>query len=188
VLRESTATLLAELGNLKTIIGRFSDFARMPPPDFQPVNLNDIVSRAVRLFEAQFRSVPGAEISVRLDTDPNLPAIQADAEQLNRALQNLILNAIDAMPAGGALGILTRREDAKIVLEVSDSGKGIEQEERQRLFTPYYTTKQHGTGLGLAIVQSVVSDHRGKISVTSEPGRGTTFRIELGTSHTFTGS
>ena len=72
-----------------------------------------------------------------------------------------------------------RLEDRKIALEVSDTGEGLTPEECARLFTPYYTTKQHGTGLGLAIVQSVVSDHKGTITVRSEPGKGATFRIEL---------
>jgi signal transduction histidine kinase len=89
------------------------------------------------------------------------------------------LNALDAMPQGGTLTIRTARHDNKVALEVSDTGEGLTPEEVDRLFTPYYTTKQHGTGLGLAIVQSVVSDHKGTITVHSEPGQGATFRIEL---------
>jgi two-component system, NtrC family, nitrogen regulation sensor histidine kinase NtrY len=98
---------------------------------------------------------------------------------LQRALQNLALNALDAMPSGGVLTVRTAHSGGSVRLEVSDSGSGLTREECERLFTPYYTTKQHGTGLGLAIVQSVVSDHGGRISVQSEPGRGSTFRIEL---------
>jgi signal transduction histidine kinase len=83
------------------------------------------------------------------------------------------------MPEGGELSVRTARTNGRIVIEVSDTGGGLTPEEQARLFTPYYTTKQHGTGLGLAIVQSVVSDHQGTISVQSEPERGTTFRMEL---------
>jgi signal transduction histidine kinase len=83
------------------------------------------------------------------------------------------------MPGGGTLRIQTRQYNNTVILEVSDTGQGLTKEECDRLFTPYYTTKQHGTGLGLAIVQSVVSDHGGTISVQSVPGRGATFRIEL---------
>jgi two-component system sporulation sensor kinase B len=90
-----------------------------------------------------------------------------------------VLNALDAMPEGGTLMVRTSLHDGGVRLEVSDSGQGLTDEECQRLFTPYYTTKQHGTGLGLAIVQSVVSDHHGKISVSSGSGRGTTFTIDL---------
>ena len=90
---------------------------------------------------------------------------------------------MDAMPQGGALRIRTRQYNSTVILEVSDTGQGLTEEECARLFTPYYTTKRHGTGLGLAIVQSVVSDHGGRISVESAPGRGATFRIELPVSH-----
>src|SRR5205807_5469601 len=85
----------------------------------------------------------------------------------------------DAMPSGGTLTVRTAHANGSVRLEVSDTGSGLTKEECERLFTPYYTTKQHGTGLGLAIVQSVVSDHGGRISVESQPGRGATFRIEL---------
>ena len=177
VFRESTQTLLAELANLKTIIGRFSDFAKMPAPQFEAVDLNELVRAVLRLLEAQLAAT--STIHPEIDLDPRLPSIQADPEQLKRALQNLALNALDAMPGGGTLRIETRQYNSTVLLEVSDTGQGLTKEECARLFTPYYTTKQHGTGLGLAIVQSVVSDHGGSISVESVPGRGATFRIEL---------
>jgi signal transduction histidine kinase len=92
----------------------------------------------------------------------------------------LILNAMDAMPSGGVLMLRTSpAADGGVHLEISDTGTGLTSEECERLFTPYYTTKQHGTGLGLAIVQSVVSDHGGRIWVESEAGVGTSFHIEL---------
>src|SRR5579871_2076498 len=177
VFRESTATLLAELANLKAIIGRFSDFAKMPTPQFEPVQLNDVVGAVLKLLDAQI----AASATIHLDTqlDPSLPSIAADPEQVKRAIQNLVLDAMDAMPAGGTLRIATRQYNGTVILEVADSGQGLTPEECARLFTPYYTTKHHGTGLGLAIVQSVVSDHHGTISVESQPGRGATFRIEL---------
>jgi len=100
---------------------------------------------------------------------------------LHRAFQNLVLNALDAMPSGGTLTLRTAAHHGVVRIEVADTGKGLAPEEVSRLFTPYYTTKQQGTGLGLAIVQSVVSDHHGTILVSSEEGRGATFRIELPT-------
>ncbi len=176
VFRESTATLLGELGKLRGIIGRFSDFAKMPRPQLETVDLNGLVRESLKLFEAQIQA---AGVGLRLELAAGLRAVQADPGQIGRALQNLVLNAIDAMPGGGVLTIRTAALDGGVRLEVADTGQGLTQEECDRLFTPYYTTKTHGTGLGLAIVQSVVSDHGGKIAVSSTPGRGTTFRIDF---------
>jgi two-component system nitrogen regulation sensor histidine kinase NtrY len=179
VFRESTATLLAELAQLKTIIGRFSDFARMPAPVLESVNVNEVASGVVKLFAGHFDRNGSGRIDLKTEFDPALSSVPADPEQLGRALRNLVLNAMDAMPEGGTLRMCTRGSEDGVRIEVSDSGQGLTAEECERLFTPYYTTKQHGTGLGLAIVQSVVSDHRGRIAVTSEPGRGATFIIDL---------
>jgi signal transduction histidine kinase len=179
VFHEGTATLLAEINNLKTIIGRFSEFSRMPQPQRQPTQVNDVVRSVLRVFDAQLQDKDKNQISVRTELEQALPEISADPDLLHRALQNLVLNAIDAMPQGGELAIRTESLGDRIEVCVSDTGSGLTQEECGRLFTPYYTTKKHGTGLGLAIVQSVVSDHGGKISVESTKETGTTFRIEL---------
>ena len=179
VFRESTAILLSEIESLKKIVGQFSDFAKMPQPELGPVNLNDVVRSVLNLFEAQFSAVGRPPITPEVYLDEALPVIQADSTLLHRAIENLILNAMDAMPAGGVVMVRTSHDLESVHLEISDTGAGLTQEECERLFTPYYTTKQHGTGLGLAIVQSVVSDHGGRISVESESGVGTTFRISL---------
>jgi two-component system nitrogen regulation sensor histidine kinase NtrY len=177
VFQEGTATLLAEITNLKNIIGRFSEFSRMPQPQRRPTQVNDVAHSVLRIFSAQFREQN--RIAVRTELADALPEIPADPDLLQRALQNLVLNAIDAMPQGGELTIRTRGLRDYVEILVSDTGSGLTEEECSRLFTPYYTTKQHGTGLGLAIAQSVVSDHGGKISVESTKEKGTTFRIEL---------
>jgi two-component system, NtrC family, nitrogen regulation sensor histidine kinase NtrY len=177
VFREGTSTLLAELANLKQIIGRFSDFAKMPAPEMRPVSLNELAAETVRLFGPQLEQ---AGVRGALELDPNLRPVPADSEQMSRVLRNLTLNAIDAMPQGGVLTLRTTALEGGARLEVSDTGTGLTPEECERIFTPYYTSKTHGTGLGLAIVQSVVSDHKGRIAVESAPGKGTTFRIELG--------
>jgi two-component system, NtrC family, nitrogen regulation sensor histidine kinase NtrY len=179
VFNEATATLKAELANLNTIIGRFSDFSKMPAPQLTQVNINEVLRNAVRLFEPQFTAVGKPSITTEYFLSESLPEIDADPDLLHRAFQNLVLNALDAMPAGGTLTLRTSNREDTVRIEVSDTGKGLTPEECSRLFTPYYTTKQQGTGLGLAIVQSVVSDHLGTISVTSEEGRGATFRIDL---------
>src|SRR5713226_8785484 len=179
VFHESTATLKAELANLNTIVSRFSDFSKMPAPHFVRVNVNEAIRNAVRLFEPQFNEVGKPTITPELFLTDPLPEIDADPDLLHRAFQNLVLNSLDAMPAGGTLTLKTFEHEGSVRIEVADTGKGLTPEECSRLFTPYYTTKLQGTGLGLAIVQSVVSDHHGNISVTSHEGRGTTFRIDL---------
>lgn len=177
--RESSATLLAEISNLKTIIQRFSEFSKMPQPQLESVQVNDIVRGVAQLFQAQFEAPGRPPIKCIQNLDNSLPPIAADPQLLHRAVSNLVLNAMDVMPQGGTITLATRRRNDKTLIEVSDTGSGLTPEECERIFTPYYTTKQHGTGLGLAIVQSVVSDHGGTITVKSDPGRGTTFTIEL---------
>jgi len=179
VFRESSRTLLAEIANLKGIVGRFSEFSKMPQPKLQAVHVNETIRGVVQLFQAQLEAPGRAKISCEVRLDPHLEPVAADAELLHRAISNLVLNAMDAMPQGGTLSLRTRGEGGNVVIEVADTGAGLTADECERIFTPYYTSKEHGTGLGLAIVQSVVSDHGGRIQVQSEPGRGTTFVIEL---------
>jgi signal transduction histidine kinase len=177
VFRESTATLSTEIANLKTIIGRFSDFSKMPKPELERIDAKDAVERVRALYENAARRDAKIEIAVDIARAP-MP-LDADPELLHRALSNLVLNAMDAMPDGGKLTISARPVENKIEIRVSDTGQGLTPEECERLFTPYYTTKQHGTGLGLAIVQSVIADHAGTIAVESAAGGGATFIITL---------
>jgi two-component system nitrogen regulation sensor histidine kinase NtrY len=187
VFRESTSTLGMEIANLKTIIGRFSDFSKMPKPELERVDAREVVERVRSLYEpvsnmadqgaANDSEAGKIRFDVELAEEP-MP-LDADPELLHRAISNLVLNAMDAMPHGGTLTLGARPKGETVELRVADSGDGITPEECERLFTPYYTTKEHGTGLGLAIVQSVVADHNGTIAVESRPGAGVTFVISL---------
>jgi two-component system, NtrC family, nitrogen regulation sensor histidine kinase NtrY len=176
IVRDGTRTLHEEFMQLKNVIARFSDFSKMPAPELQNVDVNAVAQSAVQLQHPVLQA-KGIRSAINLDPAPLFAS--ADPVLLRRAIDNLILNAIDAMPNGGTLNVRTSRSDERAVIEVADLGSGLTPEECERLFTPYYTTKQHGTGLGLAIVQSIVSDHGGQISVRSEKGSGTTFRMEF---------
>jgi len=171
LVRESTDTVLEELRALRTIIDEFSQFARMPRPSLAPTDLNALVQRVLGLYHR-----PGSPVQVVLDAQVGLPAVDGDRDLLSRAVSNLVANAFDAMPEGGTLRIRTSGGPDGVALEVADTGPGLTEEQRTRLFTPYFTTKKGGTGLGLAIVQGIVSDHGGRIEVRSSEA-GTTFVI-----------
>ena len=188
VFRESTRTLGMEIANLKTIIGRFSEFSRMPKPHLERIDVNEALRRIARLyFPVASRTVnaagAGETLQTKISCCLNIASqplwIDADPELLHRALSNLVLNAMDAMPDGGQLTLSSALREGKGEIRVADTGQGLTPEECERLFTPYYTTKQHGTGLGLAIVQSVIADHNGAIAVESCTGKGATFVITL---------
>jgi two-component system, NtrC family, nitrogen regulation sensor histidine kinase NtrY len=177
VFNESTQTLSMEIGNLKKIIGRFSDFSKMPKPELERTDAKDAVMRVRNLYAAGTEDGPKIDLVTKLEESP-MP-LMVDLELLHRALSNLVLNAKDAMPEGGTVTMSAQNRGSDVEIRVSDTGQGLTPEECERLFTPYYTTKQHGTGLGLAIVQSVVADHAGTISVESRQGQGASFVILL---------
>ncbi len=176
VFKESAATLTAEIENLKTIVGRFSDFSRLPKPVAVEMDAREAVRRVVKLYGPAFEE-KHIELGTAISSEA-LP-ILGDSELLHRALSNLVLNAMDAMPEGGTLTVAATRAQDIVRISVADTGAGLTPEECERLFTPYYTTKQHGTGLGLAIVQTVIADHNGTISVESVEGGGARFVIGL---------
>jgi len=178
IFRESTVTLGAEIANLKKIIGRFSDFSKMPKPELERIDAKDAIARVRALYQPPSDS-SAAAIRFESDIATEPMPIDADPELLHRALSNLVLNAIDAMPEGGTLTLAAHPKGEMVEIRVADTGEGLTPEECERLFTPYYTTKQHGTGLGLAIVQSVVADHAGTIAVESRPMGGAAFIITL---------
>jgi two-component system nitrogen regulation sensor histidine kinase NtrY len=192
VFRESTRTLGMEIANLKAIIGRFSDFSKMPKPQMEHMDVCEALAGVAHLYLGVRARVPEpaesqpsteAKIDYSLEIPTSPLYIDADPELLHRALSNLVLNAMDAMPEGGKLTLSAQAKGEMVELRISDTGAGLTPEECERLFTPYYTTKLHGTGLGLAIAQSVIADHNGAIAVESPPGGGATFVITLPAAH-----
>jgi nitrogen fixation/metabolism regulation signal transduction histidine kinase len=170
--RESSDTILEELRSLKKIIEEFSEFARMPRPRLQPTDLAAVIEQVLSLYQARL-----AGFVLERAIEAGLPQVPADPDLLGRALGNLVANALEAMAPGGTLRIAALASGSGVTIEIGDSGPGLTEEQRTRLFTPYFTTKKGGTGLGLAIVQGIVSDHGGRIEVESDPGEGTTFRL-----------
>ncbi len=177
ILEESTTTVLEEADRLKRIVSEFSDFARMPKPDVHPADLNEVVAGALALYQG------GTPVERRLDAQ--LPALELDRGQLTQVLHNLLENARDALAGkpDGRIGVITRKGDAgdRVELIVEDNGPGVPAELRDRVFTPYFTTKQGrgGTGLGLAIVHRIVSDHGGRIVIGESAGGGARIAVEL---------
>jgi signal transduction histidine kinase len=172
--RESSETILQELRALRRTIEDFGDFARMPRPTLAPTDVDGVVDQVLALHASR-----AGTVTVRREREGGLPPAAADPDLLARALGNLVGNAFDAMPDGGILTVRTAARPEGVCIEVADTGPGLTEEQRTRLFTPYYTTKRGGTGLGLAIVQGIVADHGGRIHVDSAAGRGTTFTLTL---------
>ncbi|MBI4511195.1 MAG: HAMP domain-containing protein [Deltaproteobacteria bacterium] len=174
---ESTRTILEEVGRLKRIVSEFNQFARMPKPERQPCKLEEVVAGALALYR-------GAAV-VREEQSRGLPTVEADRDQLTQVVLNLLENARDAVAmrphdsAEGRITVRTRSAGGVVELEVEDNGPGFDPSLREKLFSPYFTTKETGTGLGLAIVQRIVTDHGGRVTAHSEPGRGSRFVVEL---------
>ena len=163
-------------------VRRLQEFTRIRRDQpFVAVDINQVVRDALEITQSRWREEPssrGISIDVRTSLG-EVPAVGGDPVELREALTNLVLNAVDAMPDGGALSLRTARtDDGQVELSVSDSGVGMPESVRQRIFDPFFTTKgAQGTGLGLSITYGILTRHRARVTVESEPGQGTTFRI-----------
>lgn len=153
-------------------------FGGNAPSRTEMCDLGRTVQEAVRFLEPRCH---GGSVEVRLDLAPDLPRVSADPAQLTQVVVNLAVNAIQAMPVGGTLGVSTRAVDGAAVLTVRDTGIGMSPDTLEKLFVPFFTTKgtRGGTGLGLAVVHGIISSLNGTISVRSEPGRGSSFEVTL---------
>ncbi|HEX5168721.1 MAG TPA: ATP-binding protein [Cyclobacteriaceae bacterium] len=162
----------------REIIKKLMIFSRQMPRQINPVDLNVIVSNALYFIDVRYQS-RGIEIVENLDK--KLPVIEADSVQISQVLVNLMTNAIHSMPKGGTITVTTRRKSGGVSLIVSDTGSGMTSEVSKKIFEPFYTTKPvgQGTGLGLSVVVGIVEEHKGKILVSSVPGKGSKFEIVL---------
>ena len=170
------ANLQGECRNLEEILNAFLQFARAGELHLSDGNLNTIVSDYVDFLEPQANSM---EVELRPHLDSDLPVVMLDKSLMRQALVNLCRNAIEAMPEGGSIDLLTRTRGGDVVLEIIDTGKGMDEKTRGQMFQAFFSTRSGGSGLGLPTVRKIVEAHHGKISCESEVGKGTRFTITL---------
>ncbi len=177
ILESAVGSIVREVDNLNDLLQEFRDFARLPAPQTEIVPLKELIDETTASFQAPYPEVVffqhiGDDITAR-----------ADRGQIGRVFQNLIRNAIDAMDERGEItlyaSLVTKGNIHYSRIQIQDTGPGIKDRDREKLFHPYFTTKDHGTGLGLAIVERIIFDHKGSIWFDTEPGIGTTFYIDL---------
>ena len=174
-----TDFILEEIDRLSRVVSDFLNFARPPAPELQRREVNDIVHRATAFLEHQ--DVP-APINYRFELATDLPPVALDSNLFQQVMLNLLLNAQESMPKGGTVAIRTAMtESAEIAMEIVDEGVGIADDELDRIFDPFVSTKENGTGLGLSVVHQIVVGHGGRLEVESEVGEGSTFRVILPT-------
>jgi PAS domain S-box-containing protein len=165
-----------EIHRLDYIVTQFLEAIRPAPPQLKPGSLNDVVERTLHLLGPELEN-RGLNVKLKL-SDP-LPLAPIDPAQIQQVLVNLIKNAMHAMTKNGTLTLQTGEGPDGVWISISDTGGGIPEEQLNRIFEPFYTTKKKGTGLGLIIVQRIVRAHGGRIDLESRVGRGTSFRIWL---------
>ena len=170
------ANLQGECRNLEEILNAFLQFARAGELHLSDGSLNTIVSDYVDFLEPQANSM---EVELRPHLDSDLPVVMLDKSLMRQALVNLCRNAIEAMPDGGSIDLLTRTRGDDVVLEIIDTGKGMDEKTRSQMFQAFFSTRSGGSGLGLPTVRRVVEAHHGRISCESEVGKGTRFTITL---------
>ncbi len=178
VLFSSTAAIIREVETLEKLLREFSDFAKLPVPQPAPVNLRELLGEVASTYAHM-----SGTVRIDLEEVPRSVVLSADPGQIRQVFANLFKNAIQAMPSGGVLAVradtVKKASTSYCRIAVSDTGTGIDEKDRERVFDPYFTTKKDGTGLGLAIVQRILFDHKGNVWVESDGRAGTTFYIDL---------
>jgi len=181
VTAELAGYISSEVNRLNTIVSRFLDFARPHELDLHPQEIPGLVDRALKAVRDRW---PEAQVQVERHYAENLPLVPVDGDLCEQVFTNLFLNAYEAMGAKGGklqVRIAVAHSDGRpgVEVEVEDSGPGVAPELRGQIFNPFFTTKTSGVGLGLSIVSKIVDDHRGRIRLASEPGKGACFQVFL---------
>jgi two-component system nitrogen regulation sensor histidine kinase NtrY len=177
IAEDSLAIILQELDSIKNLAEEFGNFARLPQMKFTKGDINQILEKLVSVYSSIYSNIT---FNANLDVDiPML--VKMDVEQIKRIFVNIIDNAIESMAEKGTLEIFSKynKESQFIRIEIADDGPGIGDEDKQKLFTPYFSNKSSGTGLGLAIAHNIIDEHNGIISVEDNASRGARFIIEI---------
>jgi signal transduction histidine kinase len=173
---EYSRIIIEEVDRLNGLMKDVLDYGRERRPVFSSTDFNQTIQEALALLQGELES---HQIAVLLELNPTLGKLPHDASMIRIVMMNLIQNAIQAMPEGGGLMILTGSRKDHVRLRVADTGPGITREKLQKIWTPFYTTKLHGSGLGLPVVMKAIDAHHGRIIVRSKLGRGTIFDISI---------
>jgi two-component system sensor histidine kinase HydH len=176
VAREMAGFISCEVDRTNSLITRFLDFARPLALRLELADLGQVIDRAVAEVE---KHQPPFDVAIYKNYSPDIPPFYLDGQLMERVLYNLLLNASQASPPKGSITVKTRQLNGTVEIAVIDRGAGIDPAQLENIFNPFFTTKPTGVGLGLAIVSKVVDEHGGKISVESEPGGGSVFRVLL---------
>jgi two-component system, NtrC family, nitrogen regulation sensor histidine kinase GlnL len=184
---EYTGVMIREIDRLSRLVEQLLTLGAPPAPPLDPVNVHKVIRDVLALMETERK---GRKIALRLEIDPSLPDVRGDDAQLTHVFLNLVKNAIEAMPDGGMLTVITRMETDFHILrragsgkflrvEIADTGSGFPPEEMERVFEPFFTTKARGTGLGLAICERIVAAHQGDIRADNRPAGGAVVTVTL---------
>ncbi|HDM78967.1 MAG TPA: GHKL domain-containing protein [Deltaproteobacteria bacterium] len=178
-LKRFPSMIMEEATRLNAILTEFLDFARPKTIQRSECNIEEVLERNISFLEPELKRL---HIEVEKQYETNGKVLEADPDLLYRAFLNIFNNALQAMPEGGKLQIRTFIEEngnRNLKILISDSGRGVTEEHLQKIFKPFFTTREKGTGLGLAIVTNIIESHKGKIKIKSQPGEGTTVEITL---------
>jgi signal transduction histidine kinase len=174
--KESLATIHFHISRIADIVRQLSGFSKMPAVEMKEWQVNDLIESALSLVQYDKRI---KNISIVKELNSEIPKIMIDGNQLSQVFVNLILNAIDAMPEGGTLTVMSSVVGGEIRIEFRDTGVGIHRENLAKVFDPFFTTKEKGTGLGLTVSYSIIRRFNGHITAESEVGRGSNFIVSL---------
>jgi nitrogen fixation/metabolism regulation signal transduction histidine kinase len=169
--RESMDALLEEIGHLTRLADSFSQYARMPEPQEEPLDLSELARSCGALHEVQ-------DVVLRIAADAPLP-VRGDRLMLSRVVHNLLVNACEASPPRGIVELETGRDGSEAWVEVRDRGTGLDPELAGRVFEPYVSTKHRGSGLGLSLVRDIAERHRGRVTLENRDGGGAVARLTL---------